>query len=193
MDETQRPGTRRRADVTDLELVAGVERRELHLVEPDPSWAAWFAEHETRLRGALGATAVSVEHIGSTSVPGLAAKPILDVLVTVPDITADEDYVDALVAVGYVLRVREPGHRLVRTPERDVHVHILEDGDPVADDYLLLRDHLRVDAADRRLYEDTKRDLVSRDWSDMNAYADAKTDVIEAIKGRARTRQRHPS
>ena len=121
--------------------------------------------------------------------PGLAAKPILDVLVTVRDITADEDYVDALVAAGYVLRVREPGHRLVRTPERDVHVHILEDGDPLADDYLVLRDHLRIDADDRRLYEDTKRDLVSRDWSDMNAYADAKTEVIEAIKARARSRK----
>ena len=193
MDETQRTGARRRADVTDVEMVGGVERRELHLVEPDPGWADWFADHEARIRSALGATAVSVEHIGSTSVPGLAAKPILDVLVTVPDITADEDYVDALVDAGYVLRVREPGHRLVRTPERDVHVHVLEDGDPAADDYLVLRDHLRVDATDRRLYEDTKRDLVARDWSDMNAYADAKTEVIEAIKARARGRTRHPS
>lgn len=188
MDETQRTGTRRRADVTDLELVGGVEKRELHLVEPDPAWPGWFAEHEARIHDALGATALRVEHIGSTSVPDLAAKPILDVLVTVPDITADEDYVDALVAAGYVLRVREPGHRLVRTPERDVHVHILEDGDPAADDYLVLRDHLRVDADDRRLYEDTKRDLVARDWTDMNAYADAKTEVITAIKARARSR-----
>ena len=190
MDETERTGTRRRADVTDVEMVGGAERRELHLVEPDPAWAGWFADHEARIRRALGATALRVEHIGSTSVPGLAAKPILDVLVTVADITADEDYVDALVAAGYVLRVREPGHRLVRTPERDVHVHILEDGDPLADDYLVLRNHLRIDADDRRLYEDTKRDLVARDWSDMNAYADAKTEVITAIKARARSRTR---
>lgn len=118
--------------------------------------------------------------------PGLAAKPIVDVLVTVPDITAEEDYLDALVAAGYQLRVREPGHRLVRTPERDVFIHVLEPHDPAADDYLLLRDHLRRDADDRALYESTKRELVSRDWPSMNHYADAKTEVIEAIKARAR-------
>jgi GrpB-like predicted nucleotidyltransferase (UPF0157 family) len=108
--------------------------------------------------------------------------------VTVRDITAEEDYLGPLIEAGYVLRVREPGHRLVRTEARDVHVHILEVGDPAAGDYLLLRDHLRVDATDRQLYEDTKRELMTREWSDMNAYADAKTDVIEQIKARARSR-----
>lgn len=117
---------------------------------------------------------------------GSRPKPIVDVLVTVPDITAEEDYLDPLLEAGYVLRVREPGHRLVRTPERDVHVHVYEPGTDAARDYLLLRDRLRADDADRRLYEDTKRDLLTRDWSDMNAYADAKTAVIEAIKDRAR-------
>ncbi|MCW2813359.1 MAG: hypothetical protein JWN84_814 [Nocardioides sp.] len=173
--------------MTDVELVGGVEKRELFLVEPDPAWTEAYAAHEARIRGALGDVARSVEHIGSTSVPGLAAKPIIDVLVTVPDITAEEDYLAPLLAAGYVLRVREPGHRLVRTPERDVHVHVLEPEDPAADDYLLLRDHLRVDVDDRRLYETTKRDLVARDWSDMNAYSDAKTSVIEDIKARARS------
>jgi GrpB-like predicted nucleotidyltransferase (UPF0157 family) len=140
-----------------------------------------------RIREALGDGAVAVEHIGSTSVPGLAAKPIIDVLVVVPDITAEEDYVAPLLAAGYELRVREPGHRLVRTPGRDVHVHILEPADPAVDDYLLLRDHLRRDEEDRSLYERTKRELTARDWPDMNAYAEAKTEVIEAIKGRARS------
>ncbi|CAN7445677.1 GrpB family protein [Knoellia sp. LjRoot47] len=188
MDAPQGSRRRRRADVTEIELVGGIERRELHLAEHDPAWAGWFADHEARIRGALGDTALAVEHIGSTSVTGLAAKPILDILVTVADITADEDYVDPLVTAGYVLRVREPGHRLVRTEQRDVHVHILETGDPAAIDYLLLRDHLRADHADRRLYEDTKRELVTRDWSDMNAYAYAKTEIIESIKARARAR-----
>ena len=123
---------------------------------------------------------------GSTSVPGLAAKPIIDIVVAVNDITAEEDYLDALLAAGYVLRVREPGHRLVRTPSRDVHVHLFEHGDPAVDEYLLLRDHLRSDAADRTLYETTKRGLLSKRWDDMNDYADAKTDVILAIKARAR-------
>ena len=103
-----------------------------------------------------------------------------------PDIAAEQDHVEPLLAAGYVLRVREPGHRLVRTSERDVHVHLLQVGDQAAEDYLLFRDHLRADASDRALYEDTKRELTSRQWPDMNAYADAKTDVIEAIKARAR-------
>nr|WP_230977187.1 GrpB family protein [Georgenia yuyongxinii] len=188
MDEPRRIPVRRPDDVTATELVGGVEKRELFLAAYDPAWARQYAMQEARVRAAVGSTAVAVEHIGSTSVPGLAAKPIIDILVTVADITAEEDYLAPLVASGYVLRVREPGHRLVRTEQRDVHIHILELDDPAAGDYLLLRDHLRIDQADRQLYEATKRDLTRRDWPDMNAYADAKTAVIEEIKGRARSR-----
>lgn len=186
--EARKLRVRRRDDVTETELIGGVEKRELYLAEHDTAWASRYAAHEARVREAVGSAAVAVEHIGSTSVPGLAAKPIIDILLTVPDITAEEDYLEPLVASGYVLRVREPGHRLVRTEQRDVHVHVLEPDDPAAGDYLLLRDHLRVDSADRDLYEATKRDLVTRDWPDMNAYADAKTSVVEEIKGRARSR-----
>jgi len=143
-----------------------------------------YAEHERRIRAALGPD-VRVEHIGSTSVPGLAAKPIIDMLIVVDDITAEEDYLDQLLDAGYVLRVREPAHRLVRTPDRDVQVHIREAAEATAD-YLLLRDHLRATPADRDLYERTKRALLEQDWPDMNAYADAKTDVITEIKERAR-------
>ncbi|BDZ43709.1 UPF0157 protein [Paraoerskovia sediminicola] len=179
---------RRRTDVTRTELVGGVEKRDIYLVDHDPAWAGRYEDHASRIRGAVGDGALAVEHIGSTSVPGLAAKPIIDIVVTVPDITAEEDYLDPLIGAGYVLRVREPGHRMVRTAARDVHVHVLEADDPAAADYLLLRDHLRVDATDRELYEATKRGLAQRDWPDMNAYADAKTAVIEAIKQRARER-----
>lgn len=178
--------TSRRPDVTTVELVGGVERRALALADPDPRWAGVFAEHERRIRTALGPAAVQVEHIGSTAVPGLAAKPIVDVLVTVEDVTAEEEYLGPLLDAGYELRVREPGHRLVRTPARDVHVHLLRAGDPAADDYPLLRDRLRTDVADRDLYERTKRGLLEREWADMNAYSDAKTEVVEAIKARAR-------
>lgn len=76
----------------------------------DPAWAEMYAQNEVHVRSAIGEVAEAVEHIGSTSVPGLAAKPIIDVLVTVPDITAEEDYLEPLVASGYLLRVREPGH-----------------------------------------------------------------------------------
>lgn len=185
---TSTPRPRRRADVTTAELVGGVEKRDLVIVDPDPRWPATYRAHADRIRTAVGPAALAVEHIGSTAVPGLAAKPIIDILVTVVDITAEEDYLPQLLAAGYTLRVREPGHRMVRTPDLDVHIHIMADGDPAAIDYLLLRDHLRRDEADRALYEQTKRSLVDQDWADMNAYADAKTDVITQIKNRARRR-----
>jgi len=179
----------RRPDVTTVELVGGVEKRDLVLADYDSDWPQAYAEHQRRIHNAVG-PAVRVEHIGSTSVPGLAAKPIIDILVVVEDITAEEDYLDQLLDAGYELRVREPGHRMVRTPARDVHVHILEVGDQAADDYLLLRDHLRTDSEDRDLYERTKRALSGQEWADMNEYAEAKTDAIVAIKERARTSRR---
>ncbi len=175
----------RRADVETVELVGGTEKRDLVLVDYDPHWREAYAVHERRIRAALGPL-VHVEHVGSTSVPGLAAKPIIDILVTVEDVTAEEDYLDQLLGTGYDLRVREPGHRMVRTPARDVHVHVHDVGDPEAYDLLLLRDHLRTDVEDRDLYERTKRALIGRDWADMNAYAEAKTEVITEIKERAR-------
>ena len=177
---------RRRPDVTDVELVGGVEKRDIVLVDYDPSWPETFRVHESRIRQALGAIAVGIEHIGSTSVPDLVAKPIIDILVMVADITADEDYLQPLLDAGYVMRVREPGHRLVRTPARDVHVHVWEATDPAVEDYLVLRDQLRRDADDRDLYARTKQELARQEWSDMNAYADAKTEVITAIKARGR-------
>lgn len=176
----------RRADVTTVEFVGGPERLELTLHDYDPRWPDIYLEHRQRIRDALADSAVVIDHIGSTSVPGLAAKPIVDIVVAVPDITAEEEYLDPLVAAGYVLRVREPGHRLVRTPARDVHVHLYGWGDPAIDEYLLLRDRLRSDEDDRALYERTKRALLTRRWDDMNEYANAKTDVIRAIKERAR-------
>lgn len=177
----------RRLDVTTVHIVGGVEKRTLALAHYDPLWPEAYVEQKQRIRGALGRAAVQIEHIGSTSVPGLAAKPIIDVLVTVADITAEEDYLEQLLQAGYDLRVREPGHRLVRTPARDVHVHVMNVGDEAADDYLLFRNHLRANREDRDLYERTKRALMEQDWADMNAYAEAKTGVITEIKERARS------
>ena len=179
------PREPRRPDVTTVEMVGGIEKRALVLVNYDSRWPEAYAAQERRIRAALGPAAVRIEHIGSTSVPGLAAKPVIDVLVTVEDITAEEDYLAPLLDAGYELRVREPGHRLVRTPARDVHVHVLGSDDQAADDYLLFRDRLRADREDRDLYERTKRGLIGQDWADTNAYAEAKTEVIAGIKQRA--------
>lgn len=188
MDTPARHG---RSDVTTTEIIGGPEPLVVGLHESDDSWPLVFRQHEQRIRDAIGAGLdVVIEHIGSTAVPGLAAKPIVDLVVVVPDVADEAAYLDALLGAGYELRVREPGHRLVRTPGRDAHVHVYQRGAPAVDAYLLLRDHLRTDAADRALYEQTKRDLLTRRWDDMNAYADAKTAVIEAIKDRARARRR---
>lgn len=177
---------RRRPDVTTVEVVGGQPPLAIGLQEHDPGWAEAYLAHRRRILDAVGDAALAVEHIGSTSVPGLAAKPIVDLVVVVADITAEEDHVERLVAAGYALRVREPGHRLVRTPARDVHVHVYEEGDPAVEAYLLLRDRLRSDAADRDLYERTKRELMTRRWETMDAYAEAKSAVIQGILARAR-------
>lgn len=175
-----------RPDVTRVELIGGPEALAVGLHDHDARWAEIYGEHRRRILEALAPLDVRIEHIGSTAVPGLAAKPIVDIVVAVPDITAEADYLAPLVAAGYVLRVRERRHRMVRTQTRDVHVHLYERGASEIDEYLLLRDHLRTDAADRALYEHTKRALMAERWDDMNDYADAKTDVIVAIKTRAR-------
>ncbi len=113
--------------------------------------------------------------------PGLAAKPIIDVLVTVEDPEDESRLVPAMVAVGYELRVREPFHRMFRTPERDVHVHVWGRADPEVERHLRFRDRLRASAEDRAAYERLKRRLAAREWGDMNDYADAKSDLIAAI------------
>jgi GrpB-like predicted nucleotidyltransferase (UPF0157 family) len=183
MDHKRTP---RRADVTTVELVGGPEPLSVGLQSYDERWPHRYRDHRQRILEALSPAHVEIEHIGSTSVPGLAAKPIIDIVLGVDDVTAEEDYLPPLRVAGYELRVREPHHRLVRTPARDVHVHIFERGDPAVSEYLLLRDRLRSDPQDRALYERTKRALLRSQWEDMNAYANAKTDVIRAIKARAR-------
>ncbi|WP_213814592.1 GrpB family protein [Glaciihabitans sp. dw_435] len=185
MSKTAKP---RRPDVEHVDLIGGTEKRQLEVVGYDNHWPAIFAEHRERLRQALGAADVLIEHIGSTSVPGLAAKPIVDIVVAVDDITAEEDYLPAMLTAGYVLRVREPGHRLVRTPHRDVHIHIYQRDDLAVTNYLLFRDRLRTDPDDRDLYARTKEALIEQGFDDMNAYSDAKTDVIAAILARAQRR-----
>src|SRR5262245_12368087 len=116
-------------------LIGGVEKREIRIEDYDPRWQEIFEEHRTRIGGVLGDVAQSIEHIGSTSVPGLAAKPIVDVLVLVADSGDEGSYLAPMGAAGYVLRVREPEfheHRMFRTPQLDVHIHIFSRGCPEA-------------------------------------------------------------
>lgn len=173
----------------ELGLIGGPERREITIADYDPEWPAKFERHAGIIAAALGATALRIEHIGSTSVPGLAAKPIIDILVVVPDSADESAYLPQLQAAGYVLRVREPEwneHRMFRTPERDVHVHIYSEGCSEVQRNLAFRDRLRRNPDDRRRYEQTKRELAARSWADMNDYAIAKTEVVEGILAAAR-------
>lgn len=127
----------------DRVLIGGREKQEIAIVDYDPAWPARFEVERDRVEGALRNLAIRVEHIGSTAVPGLAAKPSVDLLVTVADPDDEVAIVPALECAGYELRAREPGHRMFRTPERDVHVHIWADADPEVAPYLNFRDRLR--------------------------------------------------
>jgi GrpB-like predicted nucleotidyltransferase (UPF0157 family) len=164
----------------DRVLVDGREPVRVRIEAYRPEWEDRFHAERARVVQALGESVGIVEHIGSTAVPGLAAKPIVDVLVTVAD-PADPSVQSALERAGYVLRVDEPGHRMFRTPARDVHVHVWPTGSPEVDRYLAFRDRLRSSESDRRAYERLKRELAERDWDDMNHYAQAKGELIVAI------------
>jgi GrpB-like predicted nucleotidyltransferase (UPF0157 family) len=168
-----------------IELLGGTEKREIRIVSHDPAWSERFARERRRIVAALDDIAMRVDHIGSTSVPGLAAKPIVDIDLSVPDVESEQEYLPQLEAAGYVLRVRQRGHRLVRTAERDVHVHICDAGSAWERRHLLFRDWLRVNAEDREAYESLKRELTRSEWADMNRYADAKGPLIAEIIERA--------
>ena len=160
------------------------------LVDYDEAWPHAFAREETRIRAALGDEALQVEHTGSTSVPCLAAKPIIDILLVVADSANEAAYVPALEAAGYVLRIREPDwfeHRLLK--DEKVNVHVFSSGCPEIERMLLFRDWLRGNDSDRELYERTKRELAEREWKYVQHYADAKSAVVEEIIARAREHQ----
>jgi GrpB-like predicted nucleotidyltransferase (UPF0157 family) len=155
------------------------------LADASPEWPVRFERERARLLAALGPVARAIEHIGSTAVPGLAAKPVVDVLVTVADPDVEAAYAPALERAGYLPRVREPGHRMFRTPDRSVHVHVWGRDDPEVGRYLAFRDRLRASREDRQAYERLKRELAGREWEDANHYAQAKGGLIEAILARA--------
>lgn len=165
-------------------LIGGIEQSDIRIVDYDPEWPERYQTQHRIIADALANSLLRIEHIGSTAVPGLAAKPIIDILIVVADSADEPSYLPRLGAAGYELRVREPGfhqHRMLRTPARDVHVHVWPPDAPEIARQLAFRDRLRTNAEDRRRYEDTKRCLAALSWPDMDAYAEAKTAIIEAI------------
>ena len=154
----------------------------------DPQWPALYRREEERIRAALGDRALVLEHAGSTSVPGLPAKPLIDIVLEVPDSSDEASYVPDLEAAGYPLRIREPEwfeHRLFKGPDTNVNLHTFSEGSPETQRMLLFRDWLRENEADRELYAAAKRELAAKDWKYVQQYADAKTEVVQEILARA--------
>ena len=184
-----------RQDMTDVQIadsyVGGPPKRvdgRIRLSRYSKEWPGLFAREAGRIRRALGPRALTVEHVGSTAVPGLQAKPIIDVLLVVENSADEAAYVPSLEAAGYVLRIRERNwheHRVFKGPDTDVNMHVFSRGDGEADRMLLFRDWLRGNKPDRELYQRTKLRLASKRWKYVQNYADAKSRVVESIMRRA--------
>ncbi|WP_242573842.1 GrpB family protein [Streptomyces sp. NP-1717] len=196
-DHGQRPMTDAEIEAATLGAAQRVDGQ-VTLREYDPRWAGVYereaASIGARLAEAGGASGHRIEHVGSTSVPGLPAKPVIDMLLIVDDPGDEDGYVPALTAAGYAVAVREPGwyeHRVLRKRDPDpsagsANLHVLPAGCPEVDRMLLFRDRLRRHAGDRELYARTKRGLARQEWKYLQNYADAKTEVVEEILARAR-------
>ena len=158
------------------------------LVDYDPTWPAQYEAVAARIRNAIGDTAVVLEHAGSTAVPGLAAKNQIDVVLGVPDSTDEAAYVPALEAAGFEFAIREPEwfeHRLFRGVDPKVNLHAFSADCEEIGRMLAFRDWMRTHRDDRELYEREKRRLAEQTWDTVQDYADAKTDVVGGIVGRA--------
>jgi GrpB-like predicted nucleotidyltransferase (UPF0157 family) len=153
----------------------------IEVVAYDKEWPARFASWRDRIASALGGVALRIDHIGSTSVPGLAAKPIVDIQISVADISDEEGYVPPLQGLGVQLRSRDDLHRYFRPfadRPREVHVHVCPAASEWERRHLLFRDHLRANPAAREVYEEAKREAARVWMDDAWAYTDAKSEVI---------------
>lgn len=160
----------------------------IELVPYDPEWPAQYSREESRVRAALGSTALVLEHVGSTSIPGMPAKPIIDIVLAVSDSSDEPAYVPALEAHGYRLHIREPDwhqHRLLKGGGPRVNLHVFTAGSNEIVRMLAFRDRCRARSEERALYERTKRELAARVWRHVQHYANAKGDVVEEIVARA--------
>lgn len=160
----------------------------IRVVDYDPDWPRQSQAEIMKIQTALGGRALRVEHVGSTSVPDLPAKPVIDILLVVADSANEGEYVTALEAAGYQLRIRECDwyeHRMFKDTEQRTNVHVFSEGCPEIDRMLIFRDWLRTSETDRELYARWKRTLAQQDWKHTQNYADAKTSVIAEIMSRA--------
>ena len=172
-------------------VTIGARRRvdgPIHLADYDPDWPTLYEREAARVRGLLGDRVRLLEHVGSTSVPGLPAKPIIDMLLAVADSADEPAYVPSMEAGGYAVRIREPDwyeHRLFKGPDTDINLHTFSEGSSEIARMLAFRDRLRTHDDERERYLATKRELAARHWVYIQDYADAKGEVVEGIIERA--------
>ena len=168
--------------------VAKLADGKIVLVPYDPEWPHQFEREASVIRAAIGNRARLIEHAGSTSVPGLSAKPVIDIVLAVPDSADEPAYVPDMEAAGYILRIREPDwfeHRLFKRDDRAINLHTFSEGSSEIDKMLLFRDWLRTHDEDRGLYQRAKLDLAERKWEFTQQYADSKSEVVLGILERA--------
>jgi GrpB-like predicted nucleotidyltransferase (UPF0157 family) len=167
------------------------EGTRIDIREYDAGWPAIYERQAGRIREALGDRVIRLAHVGSTSVPGLPAKPVIDIVLEVPDTTDEPGYRPDLEAAGYAFAFREPDwfeHRMFKDHDPlKINLHVFPAHCSETDLMELFRDWLRANPADRDLYLRTKRDLAARRWARTQDYADAKTDVVREILRRAHT------
>ena len=162
----------------------------VRVVPSDPAWPRAFASEAARLRAALGTVAVRIEHVGSTAVPGLAAKPIIDIQVSVRSIEPLERYRRPLAALGYLFvpDLESPDYHFFGKPAqrpRTRHLHVCEAGTPQELRHLAVRDFLRAHPAEAEAYAAVKRAAAMRHPGDRLAYMAAKRSFIEGLERRA--------
>jgi GrpB-like predicted nucleotidyltransferase (UPF0157 family) len=161
----------------------------VELREYDPTWAELFESERQLLAGIFGSRAVAIEHVGSTSVPGLSAKPIVDVLIGLRELALSEEEIDAMRALGYEYLGEHglPGRLFFRKEPRTHHVHVVENGGEHWERQLAFRDVLRSDAEERQRYDAFKRRLAA-EGHPRDVYTELKTPFIREVEARARMR-----
>ena len=166
---------------------------QIYLAPYDPAWPAQYATEAAKIRAALGGAALALEHVGSTSIPGLAAKPIIDIVLCVANSADEHAYVPALTAQGYRLHLREPDweqHRVMKGDHPLVNLHVFTVGSPELERMVAFRDRCRSHPEELQLYLDAKQTLAAQVWRHVQHYANAKGEVVEAIIGRAMAERR---
>ncbi|MDP2919042.1 MAG: GrpB family protein [Dehalococcoidia bacterium] len=165
----------------------GLKRNEVRVVEYRPEWASHYQVEAARVRACAGDLITDVQHIGSTAVPGLPAKPILDIAIAVPDRGAVPVVVKRLVEVGYSDRGYQEatgGHLLIKDREPDVrtvHLHIVETADSPWRNYIMFRDLLRRDPVIRKKYAKLKKRLARNFPDDRKSYTEGKDTFIRGV------------